>query len=234
MLPVLILAGGLATRLRPLTDKIPKSMLPIQNKPFIQLQLDLLAKSGIREVIICVGYKGQMIQDYVGNGEKFGLNVRYSFDGDSLVGTGGAIVRALPLLSEKFMVLYGDSYLPINYLEVIDKFKRSINESLMTVRLNYSDYEKSNVYFKSDKIIEYSKVKLDPKMQHIDYGLMGFHASVFKNLQVGNFLDLSEILEHLVKDDLVEGFEVKERFYEVGSLNGISELERYLEKNDLQ
>lgn len=234
MLPVLILAGGLATRLHPLTEDTPKSMISIQGNPFIQLQLELLAKNGIRDVIICVGFKGEIIQEFVGNGEKFGLNVKYSFDGDRLVGTGGAIVRALPLLGEKFMVLYGDSFLPISYLEVIEKFKKSDKEALMTLRLNDSAYEKSNVCFESGQILEYSKIKLKPEMRHIDYGLMGFNTSVFRDLRVGKFLDLSEILQHLVKYELIEGFEVKERFYEVGSFNGISEIEEFLEKNDLQ
>ena len=114
-LPVAILAGGLATRLRPITEKIPKSLVDVAGEPFIVRQLDYLFRQRVRDVVLCIGYLGEMIEAVVGDGSRFGLRVSYSIDGPILLGTGGALRRAAPLLGEAFFVLYGDSYLPVDY-----------------------------------------------------------------------------------------------------------------------
>jgi len=133
-LPVAILAGGLATRLSPITEKIPKSLLDIDGEPFILHQFSLLRSKGIDRVVVCVGYLGEMIQSLVGDGGRYGLKVEYSYDGKRLLGTGGAIKKALPMLGESFFVLYGDSYLPCNYMDVQAAFESCGKEALMTVR----------------------------------------------------------------------------------------------------
>src|SRR5271163_370338 len=115
MFAVAILAGGLATRMRPVTERIPKSMIEVAGRPFIEHQLELLQAENVKNVVLCVGHLGEMIQAHIGDGKRFGLSVSYSFDGERLLGTGGALRRALPLLGHDFFVLYGDSYLDISY-----------------------------------------------------------------------------------------------------------------------
>src|SRR5579864_6791465 len=141
MLPVAILAGGLATRLRPMTDKIPKALIEINGQPFIAHQLRLLAGRGIARVVLCLGYRGEMVRDYVRDGWNFGLQVNYSFDGPELRGTAGAIHQALPLLGESFFVLYGDSYLPCDYAAVEHSFTESGKPALMTVHRNDGQWD---------------------------------------------------------------------------------------------
>src|SRR5882762_5153238 len=139
--PVAILAGGLATRLRPLTEKIPKALLPVAGKPILAHQLRLLQSQGIRRVVLCAGYLGEMIEHDFGDGRDWGVKLEYSFDGPVLLGTGGALQRALPLLGEKFFVLYGDSYLPIEFAPVADCFERSGKLGLMTVFHNQDRFD---------------------------------------------------------------------------------------------
>ena len=146
-IPVAILAGGLATRLRPITEKIPKSLVPVAGKPFLAHQLELLHARGIRRAVLCIGHLGEMIQRDFGDGAAFGVKLDYSFDGEKLLGTGGAIKRALPLLGDEFFVLYGDSYLPVEYAPVAEFFHRSGKPGLMTVYRNEGSYDTSNVVF---------------------------------------------------------------------------------------
>jgi NDP-sugar pyrophosphorylase family protein len=166
-IPVAILAGGLATRLRPITEKIPKSLVPVAGKPFLTHQLQFLYSQGIRHVVLCVGYLGEMIQRDYGN-EAFGIKLDYSFDGEKLLGTGGAIKRALPKLGKEFFVLYGDSYLPIEYRPVAEFFERSGKLGCMTVYHNEGRYDTSNVVFADGEIKVYDKKAKLPEMRHIE------------------------------------------------------------------
>src|SRR3954462_14370954 len=134
--PVAILAGGLATRLRPVTEKIPKALIQVAGQPFLAHQLRLLKSAGIRKTVLCVGYHGEMIENEFGDGSSFGIEISYSFDGPELLGTGGALRKALPRLAKKFFVLYGDSYLPIDYAEPARTFLASGKLGLMTVFRN--------------------------------------------------------------------------------------------------
>ena len=228
-IPVAILAGGLATRLRPITEKIPKSLVPVAGQPFLAHQLKLLHARGIRRAVLCIGYLGEMIQRDFG-GEAFGLKLDYCFDGPKLLGTGGAIKRALPLLGEEFFVLYGDSYLPIEYAPVAEFFQRSGKLGLMTVYRNEGKYDTSNVVFRDGKIIIYDKKIRSPEMRHIDYGLSLFKASVFESFSVDKVFDLAEVMGKLVREKQLAGYEVPERFYEMGSPAGLAELETILKQ----
>ena len=156
-IPVAILAGGLATRLRPVTEKIPKSLVPVAGKPFLAHQLELLRSRGICRAVLCVGYLGDMIQHDFGDGSAFGIQLDYSFDGPQLLGTGGAVKQALPLLGEEFFVLYGDSYLPVEYRSVAEFFRRSGKLGCMTVYRNEGRYDTSNVVFGDGEIAVYDK-----------------------------------------------------------------------------
>ncbi len=168
-LPVVILAGGLATRLRPLTEKIPKSLVEVAGRPFLEHQIALLRKNGITEIFLCVGYLGAMIEERFGNGQQYGVRIAYSYDGDKLLGTGGAIKKVLPKLSEEFFVLYGDSYLPIDYQAVATHFRASGKPALMTVFRNDDAWDRSNVWFEEGILRLYSKTERHPKMHYIDY-----------------------------------------------------------------
>ena len=228
-IPVAILAGGLATRLRPITEKVPKSLVPVAGKPFLAHQLELLHARGIRRAVLCIGYLGEMIQRDFGDGSAYGVKLKYSFDGPKLLGTGGAIKRALPLLGEEFFVLYGDSYLPLEYRPVAEFFHRSGKLGLMTVYHNEGRYDTSNVVFRDGEIAVYDKKSRSPEMRHIDYGLSLFRASVFESYSAGQPFDLAEVMGRLVREKQLAGFEVRERFYEMGSPAGLAELESLLQ-----
>ena len=228
-LPVAILAGGLATRLRPITEKIPKSLVEVAGEPFLAHQLRLLHSQGIRRAVLCVGHLGEMIERDFGD-EAFGVALRYSFDGPTLLGTGGAIRQALPLLGDAFFILYGDSYLPIDYTEVASAWKRSGQPALMTVFRNEGAWDTSNVEFTDGRILRYDKRDRTPAMQHIDYGLSIFTASVFSEHPEGEAFDLSELQRVLVARGLMAGHEVRDRFYEVGSHSGLADINQLLAK----
>jgi NDP-sugar pyrophosphorylase family protein len=228
-IPVAILAGGLATRLRPITEKIPKSLLPVAGKPFLAHQLELLYARGIRHAVLCVGHLGEMIQREFGDGNAFGMRLDYSFDGPKPLGTGGAIKRALPLLGDEFFVLYGDSYLPVEYRPIAEFFRHSGKLGCMTVYRNEGRYDTSNVVFRDGEIAVYDKKNRPPEMRHIDYGLSLFKASVFDSYSAGQPFDLAEVMGRLVREKQLAGYEVCERFYEMGSPAGLAELESLLQ-----
>jgi len=231
-LPVAIVAGGLATRLRPISQKIPKSLVDVAGKPFIVRQLDYLQRQKISRVVLCLGYLGDQVEAVVGDGSAFGLDVRYSWDGPRLVGTGGAVRKALPLLGEQFFVFYGDSYLPIVLQKVEKGFLASGMPALMTVLKNNDQWDKSNVLFRDGRIIEYNKRTPRLEMSHIDYGLGVLSASVLENSPVDEPFDLADIYHELSVQGLLAGYEVFERFYENGSLNGLKDIIEYFRRED--
>ena len=228
MLPVAILAGGLATRLRPITEKIPKSLIEVAGQPFIFHQLEYLRKQGINSVVLCVGFLGEMIQKFVGNGSRWDMHISYSPDGPDLLGTGGALRQALPLLGDHFFILYGDSYLPINFSDVEKTYLTSGKKGLMTVLRNQNQWDKSNVEFHAGQIIEYNKTVIRPPMQYIDYGLGFLKGSVLNSYPTKQSFDLSTVYNYLSTTGELAGYEVFERFYEIGSYQGIVDTQAYL------
>ena len=232
--PVIILAGGLATRLRPITEKIPKALVEVGGQPFIAHQLRLLKSYNVQYVIVSAWYKGEMIREYVGNGNPFGLDVQYVFDGDRPLGTAGAIRQALPLLKSPFFVLYGDSYLPCDYADVQAHFDRHMQPSLMTIYRNHGKWDTSNVEMLNNKILCYDKKERTPRMEFIDYGLGIFKPEVFAPLPQGQSADLTEVYQKLVAQRHLLAYEVKQRFYEVGSFDGLRELDELLTRDPNQ
>ncbi len=228
LLPVAILAGGLATRLHPLTRILPKALVDVNGEPFIAHQLRLLRASGIERVVVCAGYLGEMIQAFVGAGTRFGLRVEFSFDGPRLLGTAGAVKRALPLLEETFFVLYGDAYLPCDYRAVHMAFDKSGKPALMTVFRNGGRWDRSNVQFVDGNILAYDKQHPTERMHHIDYGLGVFHRSAFEMVPDDQPFDLATLYRALLSRDHLAAHEVEQRFYEIGSLVGLEEARRYL------
>ena len=227
LLPIVILAGGLATRLRPITETIPKALILLNGEPFINHQLRLLLRHGIRDVVLCVGYLSDQIVAHVKDGRRFGLRVQYAYDGPALLGTGGAIKNALPYLPESFFVLNGDSYLPCDYASIQLAFQKQQKQGLMTVYHNQGKWDTSNVEYKNGKIIAYHKINRTPDMQYIDYGVSILTQSACQRIPDGTY-DLSLLHQDLLKNDQLGAFEIHERFYEVGSLAGIKDLDYYL------
>jgi N-acetyl-alpha-D-muramate 1-phosphate uridylyltransferase len=222
-LPVVILTGGLATRLQPITKNIPKALVDVAGKPFIVRQLDYLRQQGINRVVLCIGYLGEQVKDVVGNGSSYGIEVSYSWDGPNLLGTGGAIKKALPLIGEQFFVYYGDSYLPIDFQEVERSFFISNKPAMMTVFKNNNQWDKSNVLFLDGRIIEYNKQIAKSDMIHIDYGLGILSASVLDNRSDNEPFDLADVYHNLSVTEQLAGFEAHERLYEIGSHKGLEE-----------
>ena len=228
LLPVAVLAGGVAARLGTLTADKPKSLLPIAGRPFIEWQLELLARQGITEVVLCVGHLGEQVAAAVGDGTRFGLRVRCSFDGATPLGTGGALHRALPLLGGHFFALYGDSYLPCSPSEVQAAYEASGAPALMTVLRNEDRWGRSNVLFRDRRLVEYDKHAPHRGMVHIDFGLSVWSARALQGHPRGARFDLADLCHALSLRGELAGHEVSGRFYEIGSLEGIRDTERYL------
>ena len=227
-LPVAILAGGLATRLRPATEKVPKLLVEVAGEPFFTHQIRLLRRAGLTRLVVCVGHLGEQVVERYGDGAPFGVTIDYAFDGPRLLGTGGAIIRALPKLGGAFYVLYGDSYLPVDYRAVGDFFLRSGKMGLMTVFENAGEYDASNVWFADGRIRAYDKESRTPQMRHIDYGLGMFRPEAFADSPRDEPVDLAAVQKALLTQGELAGFEVRERFYEIGSPAGLAELDRKL------
>lgn len=233
MLTVAILAGGRATRLRPITETVPKSLLELNGEAFAVHQLRLLRANGIRHVVLCVGHLGVLVQRAIGNGGAVGLQVDYSFDGPALLGTGGAVKNALPKMGESFFVMYGDSYLPCDYAAIERNFNSAGALGMMTVFRNEGKWDSSNVEFEAGTILAYSKTDRTPRMRYIDYGLGVFRADAFENVPPGNPCDLSQIYADLLQRKQLAAFEVRERFYEIGSPAGLRETAEFLAARSL-
>ena len=227
---IVILCGGLATRLRPITKKIPKSMVRIFGKPFLEYQLELLKKNKIKDIVLCIGYKGEQIKKYFRNGKKFGVNIKYSSDGKKLLGTGGALKKAESLLEDPFMVMWGDSYLPFNFQKAINFFKKHKKLGLMTVYRNENRIEPSNVEVRGNLVAAYSKKRKTKRMKYIDYGLSIFRKEVLKYIPKNQFYDLSKLNQLLIRKKQLLAFEVKRRFYQIGNFEGLKEFQEYIKR----
>jgi len=228
---IVILCGGIATRLWPLTEKIPKSMIKIGEKPFLEHQLELLKKNGISDIIFCIGYRGAKIESYFGNGKKFGVRIKYSREKEKLLGTGGALKNAENLLNNVFMVMYGDSYLPFDFRAAINYFKKFAKLGLMVVYRNRNKYEKSNILIEDNLVKQYDKEKPMKEMEYIDYGVSIFKKKALKFLSENTPCDLSQLHQALIKRNQLLAFESKVRFYTIGSFEELEEFKNYIKNN---
>jgi len=228
MPPLALLAGGLATRMRPLTERMPKSMLDVAGEPFIAHQLRLARREGIARVVMCVGHQAEVIRAFVGDGAQFGLDVAYCVDGPILLGTGGALRKALPLLGPEILVMYGDSWLDSSYAPIVEAFRKSGKPALMTVYRNAGQWDRSNVHFEDGCIRVYDKQLRLPEMQHIDWGLSAVRADVLTSLPPDAEIDLAAIYSQLARDGELAGYEAPDRFYEIGSPEGLRETDALL------
>jgi MurNAc alpha-1-phosphate uridylyltransferase len=229
-IPVALLAGGLATRLRPVTETIPKALVEVAGKPFIDHQLQLLHHYGIRKVVLCLGYLGQMIEEHLGDGSAFGMQLLYAYDGEKLLGTGGAIRRAAHLLGDVFWVMYGDSYMDIDYAAVLDDFAARNVLGTMTVLRNDDRWDQSNVVFENGQLIRYDKKNRTRDMRHVDYGVGILRRQALDRIPPDQPHDLATLYTQLVAEGQMSGHEVGNRFYEIGTPASLEEARRYLEQ----
>ena len=226
--PIAILAGGLATRMRPLTEKIPKALIDLAGKPFIVHQVELLKRCGFSRVVLCIGFLGEMIEAELGDGSRFGLDILYSPDGDTLLGTGGAVKKALPLLGETFFITYGDGYLETDSPAIAQRFAASGKDGLMVVYRNEGKFDTSNVIYRDGQVLRYDKTAQAPEMRHIDYGVQMLRASVLADYPAGAKFDIASVYGALVERGQMAGYETDKRFYEIGSPQGLAETAAYI------
>jgi MurNAc alpha-1-phosphate uridylyltransferase len=223
-----ILAGGLATRLRPLTNDIPKSMIRVNGRPFLEYQLHLLLENKITDIVLCVGHLSQMIKAHFGNGKRFGVNIRYSDEGENLLGTAGALKRAEPLLEDQFLLLYGDSYLPFDY-QAVWSYSRSCPEScVLAVYRNHNRYDNSNVAIVDGLVSAYDKSNPGGKFIHIDAGLSVLRKCFLSRIPANRTFPLDALYKKIIEEKKMLAYEVRRRFYEIGSPRGLIDFERLM------
>jgi N-acetyl-alpha-D-muramate 1-phosphate uridylyltransferase len=231
LMQAFILAGGLATRMRPRTLTIAKAMLEVAGRPFIDWQLEKLRACGIDDIVLCVAHLGEQIEAHVGTGEQFGVQVRYSDEGKTLLGTAGALRVALPMMEAAFLVTYGDSYLPFDYAEPLRVLQaHDDSDGVMSVFPNGGRWDSSNVVIDETRtrVVRYEKGKDDPAFDHIDYGALALRRSVLESLPLGQRAGLEGIQEALAREVRMRAVVAKERFYEIGSPEGLAALDARL------
>jgi NDP-sugar pyrophosphorylase family protein len=217
--------------MRPLTAKIPKILLDLGGRPFAEHQLELLQRWGVSEVVYCLGHLSEQVIAALGDGSEWRMKFTYVVDGERPLGTGGALKLALPFLGDAFFVMYGDSYLRADFREVESVFRASGKPGLMTVFRNEGRWDKSNVAFENGRILRYDKADAEGSMRYIDYGLGILTTEAFASWTAGEAFDLSLVYRRLIDRDALAGFEVTERFYEIGSLEGLDETRALLERS---
>ena len=228
-----ILAGGLATRLRPLTQQTPKCMIKIQEKPFLQYQLELLAKNDITEVVLCLGHLARQVEEFFGDGSKWRVRLTYSIEDEKLLGTAGALRNAIKYLQPQFLVIYGDSYLDFPYSDIIEEFHRSKPEVLLAVFKNFNRWDKSNLVVENGWAKIYNKKVSSSGMEYIDAGLSIFSKEIVEEIPDGQFYDLADLYQTLAFQKRLKVYELKKRFYEVGSSKGLKEFAGMVERGVL-
>jgi MurNAc alpha-1-phosphate uridylyltransferase len=224
-----ILAGGLGTRMHPRTLAVPKALLEVNGRPFIDWQLEKLATSGFQDILLCIGYLGEQIEAHIGSGGRHGLRVLYAKEGARLLGTGGALRAALDCLEPTFLVTYGDSYLPFDYsgpLRTLDAHEDC--DGVMSVYRNNGRFDASNVALKGDWVALYAKGGKDPALDCIDYGAIALRRELVAALKAGEVAGLEPLLRGLAERHRLRAHVVAERFFEVGSPQGLADLEAFL------
>jgi NDP-sugar pyrophosphorylase family protein len=225
VLPVAILAGGKGTRIAALAGDRPKALLPVAGQPFLDHQLRWLAHDGAHAVVLCVGYGAADIRAFAGDGARWGLRIAYSDDGELPLGTGGALKRALPLLGESFLTVYGDALLQCPPHRVAAAL-RPADDGVMTVFENRDRWLRSNVAIAGDHVVAYDKEAVPGKMTYIDYGINAFRARAFDGFE--NAFDLAEVHRGAIERGTLRALVCTERWYEIGSPEGLAETERFV------
>jgi MurNAc alpha-1-phosphate uridylyltransferase len=223
-----IMAGGRGTRLGRLTARRPKSLVDVHGRPFLEHQLELLRGSGIRRILLCVGYFGEQIKERIGNGRRLGVAVEYSEEGEELLGTGGALKKAGPFLDDRFFLLWGDSYLLLDYRKIWGAYLNGRCLGLMVVYKNSNERVRSNVAVRDGRVVLYDKWQPPPDMSYIDNGLSAWAKEILGMIPAGRPFEVERLFQELAPRGEVAAFETDQRFYEIGSKAGLAELRRLL------
>lgn len=223
---MVILAGGLGTRMRPLTRKLPKALIPVDGKPFLQYQIELLREQGISDIVVCIGHLGEKVKQHFNDGHDLGVSIRYSAEHNGLLGTAGAIKNAEPLLEDDFFLMYGDSYLPLDYPQIMRYFRRLQKLGLMMVYRNANRYQRSNVVVGGHLVRAYDKEGRTPGMVYINHGLSILRKEALRLIPAGRPSSQEEFYQTLIDRRELLAFETWQRFYEIGSPEGLREFER--------
>jgi len=226
---IVILCGGLATRLGNIAKDTPKSMLKIKDKPFLQYQIEKLKKQKINDIILCVGHLSEQIENYFGNGKEFGVNIRYSYDKDKPLGPIGALKNAEDLLEDIFFIMYGDSYLNLDFIKIHTYFIQYDKLGLMVVYKNFNKYDKSNLIVKNNLIVAYGEKERTKDMTYIDYGTSILRKKSLKIIPNNTFYTTGQFFSFLISKKELLAFEVKERFYHIGNPDALREFKKYIE-----
>lgn len=228
-----ILAGGLGTRLQPITDTIPKAMVPVCGRPFLEYQLEVLTRHGVGAVVICLGHLGHMIEEHFGDGTKFGVSIRYGREQDRLLGTAGAVKNVEDFLREAFFVIYGDSYLVVDYTHAMQHLLDHGRLGLMVVLRNEDRWDRSNVVLDGAYVRTYDKRQRLPGMIYIDFGVSAFRREAFSGIARGEHADLTDVYHNLIRRRQLLAYETPHRFYEIGSPEGLQEFEALVQSGAL-
>lgn len=223
-----ILAGGIGTRLRPITYETPKSLISVCGKPFVQYQVELLRRHALTDILLCLKYKAAQIRRFLGDGSRFGVRISYSYDGEEPKGTAGALKGAAKKLEEEFIMMNGDSYVPVDFALLMRRFHDVSPQAMMVVYKNYNRYDKSNVVLNDGLIVKYSRKERPADMVYIDAGVTLFHKSVLDLIPDGCFYPLDKVYLALIERRQLRAFETKRRFYEIGSFEGLKDFGNYV------
>jgi len=223
-----ILAGGLGTRLRPLTNKVPKAMVPVNGRPFLEYEIELLKANQVEDLVICLGYLGEQVERYFGDGKKFGVRLRYSHDGKELLGPIGGLKMAEPLLEDEFFVTYGDAYLRMNYVGMMAELRASKKLAAMAVYRNDGKFGKSDIIAKDGLVTSYDKKKTLPGMVWVNFGVTALKRAALDTVETGRYCDEETYYGGLVRRKQLAAYETFDRFYEIGSPEGLEEFTRFI------
>jgi NDP-sugar pyrophosphorylase family protein len=227
-----ILAGGLGTRLRPYTNKIPKPMVEVLGKPFLEYKIHQMIEAGAEDIVLCVGYLAQPIVDYFGNGARLGARIRYSFEGDNLLGTIGALKNAEKLLDESFLFTYGDSYLPLDYGQAMSAFISSKKLAMMVVYENHDRFGRSDIEVREHLVTIYDKHRKTPGMIWINYGVLFFQKASLDLIPAGRAVEEEEFYQKLIERKELWAYETTNRFYEIGTPDSLEEFRELVSKRN--
>ena len=225
---MVILAGGLGTRLRPLTNRLPKCQVPVEGRPFLEHQLELLSRRGVRDIVLCVGYLGEVVLGHFGDGHRFGVNIVYAWERDGLLGTAGALKNATPLLDSEFFVSYGDSYLLLDYRDIMRRFRQSEALGMMAVYRNCDRLERSNVALRDGWVAAYDKTTRLPGMVYINEGLSVLRRRALRLIPDRIPFSQEQFYQLLIRRGQLQAYETEQRFYEVGSPQGLEEFRQLM------
>jgi len=226
-----ILCGGLGTRLGPLTMRVPKSMTAVAGRPFLEYELALLRAGGIEDFVLCVGYLGEAVQAHFGDGRRFGVRIRYAWDGPMLMGPAGALKRASRLLDDLFFVTYGDAYLRADYAAIMDRLQRSHALGVMTVYENDGMYGRSDVAVSRGYVTRYDKAAAAGELSWVNFGVSALRKRALREIPTGVPCGEQTFYDVLVRRHALMAFPVRRRFYEIGTPRALEEFSRYVSRH---